>query len=646
MAESKAGRVAAGKVWNGAVIGVGVASFFVMGLGQLANKQRLKALIWFLIPLLFLGVEWTTSDWGRYIELRSGKVPSNLFVDAPAPAPANQPAAVQPAASSSDDLYGNPSSAATAPAASSGDDLYGSPEPAATSPAASSSDDLYGSPAPAATPPAASAPSSSSDDLYGSPSPAAPSTGAEQATTAPSSGSYFGQKYVFPDYAANSKGIAYPIRDFGGFFSKGIWGLVTLGALVIDDSYSGGNIELFNKISPWLSADNSVVLIGEGLIALMGLVLLVGMWIAGIVDAVSTRRRIIASGEAEKFGAWAGRVWQSLFAYIVSAPAFLAILFFTIIPFIFTFLLAFTNYNYRVKLGLHLIKWVGFDTFRFLALDPGWLLIFGKIFVWTIFWALMSSFTVYALGFANAMIVESPLVKGRKIWRAILVIPWALPQLIALMMFRNVFDKDGLMNQFLFASGLMQPVTNFLHAVGLEGKADVPIFWFQPIYNGALAKAIVILVNLWYGAPYHMMMIIGVLSTIPKDLYEAADIDGATGFQRFRSITLPMVLAATVPSLIMTFSFNFNNFGSIFFLTGGGPIWDPAQTPDSLKIISSALPGQTDILISWIYKLSFTKDFEMYNVASVYSIIIFALIGTYAVVNMVKTKSFNEEGGD
>lgn len=624
MSESKAGRIVAGKVWNRSIIGVGLASFFLMGLGQLLNRQRLKALIWFLIPLAFIAVEWTTSDWARYIELRSDKVPPALMADAQASTEASTTAAalstssaIQPSGASSEPIATPPHSTASS------DDLYGSPEPAAT------------------------APSSSSDDLYGSPaSAAAPSSQAAQPAPAAADSSYFAQKYVFPDYAANPKNLAYPIRDFGGFFSKGIWGLVTLGALVIDDSYSGGNIELFNKVSPWLSADNSVVLIGEGLIALVAIFILIGFWAAGVVDAISTRRRFITNGEIEKFGAWAGRVWQSLFAYIVSAPAFLAILFFTIIPFLFTFLLAFTNYNYRIKLGLNLIRWVGFDTFRFLALDPGWLLIFGKIFLWTLFWALMSSFTVYALGFINAMIVESPLVKGRKLWRAILVIPWALPQLIALMMFRNVFDKDGLMNQFLFMSGLMQPVTNFLHAIGLEGKADVPIFWFQPIYNGALAKAVVVLVNLWYGAPYHMMMIIGVLSTIPKDLYEAADIDGATGWQRFRSITLPMVLAATVPSLIMTFSFNFNNFGSIFFLTGGGPIWDPAQTPDSLKIISSALPGQTDILISWIYKLSFTKDFEMYNVASVYTIIIFALVGTYAVVNMMRTKSFTEDGGD
>jgi len=183
----------------------------------------------------------------------------------------------------------------------------------------------------------------------------------------------------------------------------------------------------------------------------------------------------------------------------------------------------------------------------------------------------MSSFTVYGLGFFNAMVVESPLVHHKKVWRTIMILPWAIPSLVSLMMFRNAFDKDGLVNQFLFATGLMEPVSNFLFHIGLAGKADQPIFWFQPIYNGRLARFVVIMVNLWLGAPYHMMMIIGTLATIPRELYEAAAIDGTTGWQRFKFITWPMVIAATMPALIMTFSFNFNNFGAVYFLTGGGP---------------------------------------------------------------------------
>jgi arabinogalactan oligomer/maltooligosaccharide transport system permease protein len=141
-----------------------------------------------------------------------------------------------------------------------------------------------------------------------------------------------------------------------------------------------------------------------------------------------------------------------------------------------------------------------------------------------------------------------------------------------------------------------------------------------------------------------MMMIIGCLATIPKDLYEAANIDGATGWQRFKAITLPSVLSATIPSLIMTFSFNFNNFGAIYFLTGGGPAWNPSQVPDTMRVLGSSLPGQTDILISWIYKLSFTKNSEMFNVAAVYSIFIFLIVGGFAVYSLLQSKSFSEDG--
>ncbi|NNM68009.1 MAG: sugar ABC transporter permease [Spirochaetales bacterium] len=578
------------------------------------------------------------------------------------------------AASSDADLYGDASSSKAGSGTTT--DIYGDVIPAkpkapkakpAESPAkaqaseskastSSSADDLYG---PSSTPAkkntsatASPAPSSSASDLYGSSSSSTAEAGSQtastglSATSAAAAQALFIQHYTYPNYAYQQGKPTYVFRDFGGFFTKGLWGLGSLGALVIGDQYSGKKIVLFDQVSDWLTADNSVNLMGNGLIAVIILLIAALLWILGIADAYQSRIEIIKTGKIEPFTKFIQRVWHTLFSYIVSAPAFVAILFFTVIPFVFTFLLAFTDYTYKVHLGQGLVHWVGFHTFTFLALDPAWILIFGQIFAWTVFWALMSSFTVFALGFINAMVVESPLVKGRKIWRAVLILPWALPQLIVLMVFKNVFDTAGLANQLLFATHLMGPVTNFLAAIGLEGHPDQPIFWFTQFYNGNLAKFVVVMVNLWFGAPYHMMMIIGILSAIPKDMYEAAEVDGANGFQRFRSITLPMVLSATVPALIMTFSFNFNNFGAVYFLTGGGPAWNPSQIPDSMKIISSALPGQTDILISWIYKLSFTKGFEQFNVAAVYSIIIFLIVGGFSVFNMVRSKSFSEEGNE
>jgi len=119
-----------------------------------------------------------------------------------------------------------------------------------------------------------------------------------------------------------------------------------------------------------------------------------------------------------------------------------------------------------------------------------------------------------------------------------MILPWAIPGLVSLMLFRNAFDKDGLVNQFLFASGLMEPVTNLLYKIGLEGQPDQPIFWFQPIYNGNLARFIVVMCNLWLGAPYHMMLITGILITIPKDLYEAATIEWRIGWSTISAILL------------------------------------------------------------------------------------------------------------
>ncbi|MCX7655054.1 MAG: sugar ABC transporter permease [Treponemataceae bacterium] len=607
-------------------IGVALASACIPGLGQLINKQKLKALFWFLLAILFFTIEVSTSQWGRYLRLIQGKVSKEeMFVaEQTARGEANGSTTLEQAETLGD-ILGLEEGSASSP-----DELFNSSE-----------ENLFGSDTD--TPPL-------NDNLFGGPESSAEEdnsqiqNGADIFTGTSDEEVLKSSAYRYPNY--QQAPVRYPLRDFGGFFTRGLWGLATLGHLVIGDSYAGGTIELYNKDIPWLTADNSIVLLGNGLLASAVLLVFGILWLLGIFDAYRTNIRFQATGLRESSLQFWKRIWDSLYVYLVSAPAFLMILLFTIIPIFFTFLLAFTNYTYRIKLGAKLIQWVGLDTFAFLAMDPGWLRIFGQIFLWTLLWAIMSSFTVYGVGFFNAMVVESPLVKHKRLWRTIMILPWAIPSLVSLMMFRNAFDKDGLVNQFLFATGLMEPVTNFLYHIGLEGKPDQPIFWFQPIYNGNLARFVVILVNLWLGAPYHMMMIIGTLSTIPRELYEAAAIDGASSWQRFKYITWPMVISATMPALIMTFSFNFNNFGAVYFLTGGGPNWDPAQIPDSMRIVGSAMPGQTDILISWIYKLSFTKDFEQYNVAAIYTLLIFLIVGSVSVYNLVKSRSFQEEAGE
>ena len=127
-----------------------------------------------------------------------------------------------------------------------------------------------------------------------------------------------------------------------------------------------------------------------------------------------------------------------------------------------------------------------------------------------------------------------------------------------------------------------------------------------------------------------MVLISGCLTNISSSLYEASEIDGATKWQQFTNITLPMLLFQTAPVLILSFAFNFNNFGAVYLLTGGGPV------DSTLKFA-----GQTDILVTWLYKL--TIDHQQFGMAAVISIILFTFIASISVNNFRKSKSFTEE---
>lgn len=436
----------------------------------------------------------------------------------------------------------------------------------------------------------------------------------------------------------------YFFRDYGGFFTAGLWGFFTLGKLVAFDTYRGQEIRLNDNVLPWKSADISTVLLGEGILVLMLVALFLVIWYFQIKDAYKVAKQIEAGEEPEHWGEFKKRMFDDFFAYIIIIPAAILILFITLVPFLYSFLIAFTNYTSKISLGGSLIEWVGFENFGTYLFQSEWLSFFGKVISWTILWAIMSSITVYTVGFIQALVVESKYVKHKKVWRIFMILPWAIPALVSLMVFRNVFsDNAGLANVLLVEFGQLDNVKNFLSSVGLLGQEHPGvILWYTDPLNGPLAKFIIILTNLWLGSPYFMLLIVGVLGTIPAALFEAAEIDGASALQKFRYITFPWVLRATIPVIITTFTFNFNNFGAIYFLTAGGPGYAIDQIPEAMRI-TGATPGQTDILLSWIYKIAFSNDPERYNLASVYSIIIFLIIGIFAIYNLSRVKSFWED---
>jgi ABC-type sugar transport system permease subunit len=318
--------------------------------------------------------------------------------------------------------------------------------------------------------------------------------------------------YEIPQFPAED-GVFYFFRDYGGFITSGLWGFFTLGALVLGDTYRGERIVTFDRIFTWKSADNSQVLLGEGIIALVITAIFIFTWLYSVRDAYMSHRKIQETGVIENAKDFVKRIWTEYFAYIIIIPAVILIIVFTLIPFLFSFLVAFTNWTGRIALSQQLIRWTFLDTFFNVFQNSEWLKFFFDVLGWTVLYAFMSSITVYVFGFIQALIIESKNVIWKSFWRAILILPWAIPSLISLMLFRNVFaDNGGLMNQILVQFDLMEPVKVWLTDIGLVGQNDPgSILWLTSPQNGALAKVIVLIVNLWLGFPYFMMLITGVL---------------------------------------------------------------------------------------------------------------------------------------
>jgi arabinogalactan oligomer/maltooligosaccharide transport system permease protein len=380
-----------------------------------------------------------------------------------------------------------------------------------------------------------------------------------------------------------------------GFFIKGLWGLVTLGTIPRSPS-----AEIY---------DHSIMLMLGGIIAVLVLLLFAAVWVWNISDAYRTRRRI-DGGEQISSGDYFRGLWKKSFEYIMVSPGMILVIFISIVPIVFAVLVAFTNYNANFIPPRRLVEWTGFDTFARIIQVKIWGGTFVQVFIWTTIWAFLATFSSYTFGLLQALILRAKAVRLRKVWRAIFILPWAVPGLVSMLVFRAMLHSEGAINQLLLGSGIIRDAIPFL--------SDP--FW---------ARLCLVLVNVWLGFPYFMALISGVMVTVPQEMYEASQIDGANVFQQFRSITLPTILASTAPQLLMSVTFNFNNFNMIYFLTGGGPANPNFQ-----------MAGSTDILISWIFKL--TLDQRMYNYASALSIFIFIIVASVSAWNLLRTRAFRE----
>ena len=382
----------------------------------------------------------------------------------------------------------------------------------------------------------------------------------------------------------------------------GLWGLFTL-----------GETEMVINGSSVTQGDNSIILMILGIVWALVALLFIGIYIGNVLDAVKDRVILESGKKLPNVREWIHNFKDKSFPYAMLIPAVVLIALFVVVPIMFGFLIAFTNYsapNYLPPRSL--VDWVGFQNFIDMFKLPMWNDTFGGVLVWTLIWSVISTLTCYFGGLGMALLVNNQRVKCKKFWRTIYILPWAIPGMISLLIFRNMFN------------GQFGPINTFLRNTGIITQ-NIP--WLS---DATLAKIVIFVVNFWLGFPYFMTMMSGVMTGISPELLEAARIDGANSRQEFRHITLPLVLYSTAPLLIMSFATNFNNFNVIYFLTDGNPI-NPEYK----------FAGSTDILITWIYKL--TNDNRQFQMAAVMSILVFIVIATISTWNFLRTKSFKEE---
>ena len=360
--------------------------------------------------------------------------------------------------------------------------------------------------------------------------------------------------------------------------------------------------------------DNSFKILLYGVLTIFFIIAFIYTWRTNIKQN-KMAEKILASGKKLRSGKDDLRsMVDDQFHKTLLALPLTGILIFTVLPIVFMILVAFTNYD-----GTHngytnnLFTWVGLDNFNtMLSWTAGsggntqsYAATFGEVLSWTLIWAFFATFTNYFLGMWVAMAINKKGIKFKKGWRTILVLTIAIPQFISLLYVSKMFAKNGIVNGFLLSMGWI---------------SEALPFWEDATW----ARITVILLNIWIGIPYLMLVTTGILMNIPADLYESARIDGANAWQQYQKITLPYMLFVTGPYLLTSFTGNMNNFNVIFLLTGGAPTNAAASS-------ASGNVGYTDLLITWLFKIT-TGAESQYYLASVVGILVFIVVAFISMV--------------
>jgi len=287
---------------------------------------------------------------------------------------------------------------------------------------------------------------------------------------------------------------------------------------------------------------------------------------------------------------------KNIFIYLLLAPAFIILLGVVFYPFIYNIVISFSNMNLS-----HIKDWqfIGLKQYYkvfFESTQPDFYVIFIKTIIWTV----VNVFFHVTIGVALALILNQN-IKGRSVYRMLLILPWAIPQYIVALTWRGMFSYEyGSINLI---------IQKYLNLPGIE--------WLK---NPTEAFLACILTNVWLGFPFMMVIALGGLQSIPHELYEAADIDGARWWQKIRTVTIPLLKPVMIPAITLGIVWTFNNLNIVWLVSNGG---EPSD--------------QTHILVSFVYKAAF--NLYRYGYAAAVSIVIFIILLFFSLKFMNKTKA-------
>ena len=316
--------------------------------------------------------------------------------------------------------------------------------------------------------------------------------------------------------------------------------------------------------------------------------------------------------------------------YYYLLPAFIVMGVITFYPLIYQVIISFTDFQTKdllLQLSSPKLSYIGIQNYKEIIMGglPVQNFEFFRILTYNIWWAVTNVMVHVPAGILIAVLLNTQGLWMKRIYRAIYVLPVVIPPIVVATVWRNIFDEQyGAMNQFLTSMahlfGSMDPVR-----IRWLNEYTPPIPWLLPNGPLTLAYYAMMIANFWLGWPFMTMVATGALQSIPKDLYEAASIDGASGSQQFWNVTVPLIRPAMIPAAVYGFTLSFNLFNFVYFMTNGGPA------------------RSTEILVTFAFDL--VRNLRLYGVAAAFSVIIFfvALV-IFLITNRITraTESYNE----